>query len=215
MCIMLYFFSIFLHCRTILKCGFHESSSENGKFVVVTKATHICCMNDTIIKITAVSVLNQLLVLSNEVLSVLHIDTLAFVRKLKVRNVNSFCLNENPLLDDPFTIEICVGSPKKIHYVHLKNDQLKIIRDFPTSSIIPTLAMDGVHVCFASGLDYYMLNILTGGIQQLFSRDSPQQYPVIRRILRVSFSSWLFFKKSLIFLKTLMGSYLNSFMMTS
>ena len=113
-------------------------------------------------------------------------ETLTFIRKLKVRNVNSFCLNENPILDDPFTVEICVGSLKKIHCVHLKDDQLKVVREFPTNSTIPTLAMDGVHVCFASGLDYYMLNILTGNIQQLFSRDSSQQCPIVRRILRVS-----------------------------
>ena len=143
-------------------------------------------MTDTITKITAVSVLNQLLVLSNEVLTVLHMETLTFLRKLKVKNVTSFCLNENPILDDPFTVEICVGSLKKIHCVHLNNEQLKVVRDFPTTSAIPTLAMDGIHVCFASGLDYYMLNIVTGSMQQLFSRDSAKQYPVIRRIMRVS-----------------------------
>ena len=171
-----------------MKCCIQESSSVKGKLIVVTEVSHICCLSAAVVKITAISVLNQLLVLSNEAVTVLNLETLDIVRKLKFRNVSSFCLNENPLLvDDPFTVEVCFGTLKKIHLVHLKDDQVKVVRDFNCSSTATlALAMDGVHVCFAAGYEYCMLDVVTGDVQQLFSRDSAQKSPVIHRTSRVN-----------------------------
>jgi len=182
---------LFVGCKDgmVMKCCIQESSSVKGKLIVVTEVSHICCLSAAVVKITAISVLNQLLVLSNEAVTVLNLETLDIVRKLKFRNVSSFCLNENPLLvDDPFTVEVCFGTLKKIHLVHLKDDQVKVVRDFNCSSTATlALAMDGVHVCFAAGYEYCMLDVVTGDVQQLFSRDSAQKSPVIHRTSRGEF----------------------------
>jgi hypothetical protein len=133
----------------------------------------------------AISALTQLLVLSNETLTVLDLETLALVRTLKFKSITSFHLNENPLNEDPFTVEICAGSKKKILYIHLSDEHVKIIKEVSTSLTPSTLVMDGAHICFAMGFEYCMLDILSGEIQQLFAVDNPQQPLIIHRVSKV------------------------------
>lgn len=134
----------------------------------------------------ALSAINQLLILSDETLTILNLETLALVKNLKLKNVSCFCLNENPLSEDPFTVEICVASKKRISYVHLNNDQMKIIKEVATFSTPTKMVMDGSHVCFSMGLEYCMLNILSGETQELFGIDSPEQSPIIFRVSKVN-----------------------------
>ncbi len=133
----------------------------------------------------AMSALNQLLVLSDETLIVLDLENLNQVRNLKIKHVTSFYLNENPLAEDPFKVEICVGSRKKILYIHLSDEQFKIIKEVSTGLTPSTVVMDGAHICFAMGLEYYMLDILSGETQQLFAIDTADQQPIIHRISKV------------------------------
>ena len=134
----------------------------------------------------AMSALNQLLVLSDETLTVLDLENLNQVRNVKIKHVSSFYLNENPLSEDPFTVEICVGSRKKILYIHLSDEQIKIIKEVSVSLTPCTVVMDGAHICFAMGLEYYMLDIISGDIQQLFAIDTTEQPPIIHRVSKVA-----------------------------
>ena len=143
-------------------------------------------MNDSVIQAKALSALSRLLVLSDEMLSILDLDTLNLVRHLKFKAVSTFCLNENPISEDPFAVEICIGSKKKISYILLNNElEVKILKEFSINSTPLSLAMDEVSICFSMGLEYYMLDSITGDIQQLFSRDNPQQPSLIHRVTRV------------------------------
>ena len=145
-------------------------------------------MNDSVVQMKALSALNRLLVLSDEMLSIVDLETLNLVRHLKFKAVTTFCLNENPISEDPFSVEICIGSKKKIYYILLNNDlEVKILKEFSINSNASSLAMDEVSICFSMNLEYYMLDSITGEMQQLFSRDNPQQAPLIHRVSRVFF----------------------------
>ena len=143
-------------------------------------------MGNSVVQMKAVSALNQLVVLSNETLFIHDLETLAPVKNLKFRNISSFCLNENPLNEDPFQVEMCIAAKKKIHYVYLTDDQCKPVREFPTQTTPSALAMDGEHICFAIGLEYCMLGVISGEVQQLFHRDTPEQPPLIHRVSKVN-----------------------------
>ena len=142
-------------------------------------------MNNSVVQMKALSALNQLLVLSDDTLSILDLDTLNLVRHLKFKNVCTFSLNENPLSEDPFTVEICISVRKKILFVHLSDEICKLVKEFSLQTTSTALAMDGVHICYAVGLEYCMLDILTGEIQQLFLRDTPEQIPLIHQVSKV------------------------------
>ena len=66
------------------------------------------------------SAIQRLLVLSDNQLSVLDSSTLETPTSptspsgyRPVKNVTSFCLNENPVSDDPFSIFVCVATHRK------------------------------------------------------------------------------------------------------
>lgn len=132
----------------------------------------------------AISALNQLLVLSNETLTILDLETLILVRTLKFKSVTCFHLNENPLNEDPFTIEICAGSKRKILHIHLSDDRVKLVKEVSTSLTPSMVVIDGAHICFAMGYEYCMLDILSGELQRLFCID-PEQPPLIHRVSKV------------------------------
>lgn len=179
--------TIFSSVRLILRCSFKKSfHSSTEPTVTLHKPLNHCTLNNSPVnQMKALSAINQLLILSDETLTILNLETLALVKNLKWKNVSCFCLNENPLNEDPFTVEICVATKKKISYVHLNNDQIKVIKEVATFSTPTNLVMDGSHVCFSMGLEYCMLNILSGETQELFGIDSPEQSPIIFRVSKV------------------------------
>ncbi|XP_046645269.1 transforming growth factor-beta receptor-associated protein 1-like [Daphnia pulicaria] len=180
---------LYLGCKegNLLRCSFKKSSILPEQTVIINKATHCYSTTSPIVQMKAISALTQLLVLSNETLTVLDLETLALVRTLKFKSITSFHLNENPLNEDPFTVEICAGSKKKILYIHLSDEHVKIIKEVSTSLTPSTLVMDGAHICFAMGFEYCMLDILSGEIQQLFAVDNPQQPLIIHRVSKGEF----------------------------
>ncbi len=54
----------------------------------------------------------------------------------------------------------------------------KLVKEFFIQTT-PT-PMDGVHISLAVGLEYCMLDMLSGEIQQLFLRDTPEQIQLIQ-----------------------------------
>lgn len=170
-------------CRSLLKVGFKRSLSE--RTISLTKATHYYSTNCSITQMKALSALSQLLVLAEDTLIVLDLESLTLVRSLKFKQATCFSINENPLIDDPFTVELCVGSRKKIIYIHLTAEQARITKEISTSLTPCTLVMDGAHICFAMGKEYCLLDILSGEIQPLFSIDTPEQIPLINRVTKV------------------------------
>lgn len=174
--------------RYIFKCEFKKSSKATEQTVSIQKSlNHYTISSSPIIQMKAMSAINQLLVLSEDTLTILNLETLSLVKNLKLKNVTCFCLNENPLNEDPFTVEICVGSRKKIIYIHLNiNDQMKIIKEIATYLTPTSLVMDGSHICFSMGLEYCMVDILSGEMQELFAIDTPDQIPIIFRVSKVN-----------------------------
>lgn len=124
--------------------------------------------------------------LFDDTLVVLDLETLTLVKTLKFKNVGCFCLNQNPITEDPFTVEICIATKKKILYVHLSTEKIKIIKEICTNLTPTTLVMDGAHVCFAMGSEYCMVDVFSGEIQELFTIDTPDQPPIIYKVSKVS-----------------------------
>ena len=69
-----------------------------------------------------------------------------------------------------------------ILFVHFSDEMCKLVKEFSIQTTPTPMAMDGVHICFAVGLEYCMLDMLTGEIQLLFLRGTPEQIPLIRRV---------------------------------
>lgn len=141
-----------------------------------------------VLQLKALSALNQLLVLADENLMVLDLQDVKVIKSLKFKNVTSFYISENPLEDDPFSVELCIAAKKKIHFVKLGNEQCKIIKEFSINGTPSSILLDSEVVCFSMGLDYHLLNLHTGEIQDLFSRDVDQP-PIIHRVSKVLFNS--------------------------
>ncbi|KAK4002769.1 hypothetical protein OUZ56_004571 [Daphnia magna] len=179
---------LYLGCKEgrLLRCSFQKSCLLPEQTVIITKAINCYSSNSAITQMKAISALNQLLILSNETLAILDLETLTLVRTLKFKSVTCFHLNENPLSEDPFTIEICAGSKRKILFLHLSEEDVKLVKEVSTSLTPSTLVIDGAHICFAMGFKYCMLDILSGDFQQLFDID-PQQPPLIHRVSKGEF----------------------------
>lgn len=116
---------------------------------------------------------------------VVDLQDLKLIKNLKFKNVTSFYINENPLEDDPFSVELCIAGKKKLHILKLSNEQCKVIKELSVNSTPSSVVIDGETVCFSMGLEYYLLNRHSEEIQELFSRDDAQQPPIIYRVTKV------------------------------
>lgn len=116
---------------------------------------------------------------------VIDLEDVKLNKNLKFKNVTSFYVNENPLENDPFSVELCIAAKKRIYLVKLSSDQCKVIQEFSVNATPSNVVVDSETICFAMGPEYYLLNSQTSELQELFSRDDMEQPPIIFRIFKV------------------------------
>ncbi|KAK2144182.1 hypothetical protein LSH36_779g02008 [Paralvinella palmiformis] len=168
-----------------------EKIGSNGKIHLVSEKQgyrHLA-LKKPVSQLKAASALNRILVLCDNMLVLLNMfDLEPILSGTRIKNVVSFCLNENPIKSNPFSIEICVSLKKKCLQIYkVTEDKMTLIRDVSTTDIPITMCIDGTFICTALPTQYYIINYVTGGVQDLFPYDSNHVRPIITRITREEF----------------------------
>ncbi|CAI9729846.1 growth factor-beta receptor-associated 1-like [Octopus vulgaris] len=137
-----------------------------------------------IAQLKAASALNRILVLCDNVLTLLNMFNLEPITSgAKVKGVTSFCLNENPTCSNPFSVEICVSLKKKQVQVYtVTEDRIMHVKDVSLNDQVTTLGLDGCHICAAMTNQYCMINYKTGDIQDLFPYNNEHTKAIVKRI---------------------------------
>ncbi|KAL7642552.1 UNVERIFIED_CONTAM: hypothetical protein RMT77_007113 [Armadillidium vulgare] len=154
-------------------------------------STLICQRNfgtrKPVINIKAASALGRLLVLSDSNLYLLDADVLTSSSGPKMKNVVTFCINENPNTVDPFTLQFCVGKKKSLQLCTLHEERVTLLKEISTQDPPINMAMDGKFVCVAGHSQYCIYNVDSSFSQDLFPYDSTTTYPLIKRISKEEF----------------------------
>ncbi|KAB7494158.1 Transforming growth factor-beta receptor-associated protein 1 [Armadillidium nasatum] len=154
-------------------------------------STLICQRNfgtrKPVINIKAASALGRLLVLSDSNLYLLDADVLTSSSGPKMKNVVTFCINENPNAVDPFTLQFCVGKKKSLQLCTLHEERVTLLKEISTQDPPINMAMDGKFVCVAGHSQYCIYNVDSSFSQDLFPYDSTTTYPLIKRISKEEF----------------------------
>ncbi|CAH1787439.1 unnamed protein product [Owenia fusiformis] len=113
---------------------------------------------------------------------------LPIVTGAKVKGVTAFCLNQNPISNNPFSVEICVALRKKLLQIYtVTEDRLNHVKDVATQDPPVTMSMDGTFVCAALSTQYSIVNYDTANSTDLFPYDSEAVKPFVQRISKEEF----------------------------
>ena len=136
------------------------------------------------------SALDRLLVLCDTTLSVLNANDLMPLSSLagasKLKGVGACCVNENPLTDDPFSVQLCLAKRKQLAVISISEAQIKVDRIRELSEPVKAVGMDGHHICAALTAHYIVYNVSTGSCQDLFPFEE-DQIPIVTRIAKEEF----------------------------
>lgn len=134
-------------------------------------------------------ILERLLCVYDSTFVALNLNSLEVINNFRIKNIYSFCLNENPmLLEDPFTLELCLVKKRSVCIYHLQADKLTLVKEVTVPEQPIFSAMDGYFVCMAAEKNYYMLDWQSGEWQQLISNDSTSfMSPVCKLVARNEF----------------------------
>ncbi|XP_010885012.1 transforming growth factor-beta receptor-associated protein 1 homolog [Esox lucius] len=139
----------------------------------------------------AASALERLIVLCDATLSMVDMVTLEAVPSggAKVKGVAAFCVNENPVIGDPFCVEIGVISARKraVQVYMVYEDRVQLVKEVNTPQQPCAVSLDGYFLCLALSSQYMILNYSTGAAQDLFPYDSEERKPIVKRIGREEF----------------------------
>ncbi|CAL1541537.1 unnamed protein product [Lymnaea stagnalis] len=175
----------------VVHYSIEEKVQPNGRVTFVTeKQGHkFLVVKKPIAQLRAASALNRIMVLCDNTLTLLNMfDLEPIVTGAKIKGVVCFCINENPIRTNPFSVEICVALKKKIIQLYtVTEDRLIHLRDVSVPEQALTLGVDGVCVCAALTSGYCMIDMDSGHITDLFPIDSEQTHPVIKRISKEEF----------------------------
>ncbi|KAL3842523.1 hypothetical protein ACJMK2_020527 [Sinanodonta woodiana] len=140
-------------------------------------------------QLKAASALNRILVLCDHTLTLLNMMDLEPVMSgAKVKGVTYFCLNDNPVRGNPFSVEVCVALKKKqIQVYTITEDRIIHVKDVSIPEQANQIGIDGHFICAALASQYCMVNFETGQIQDLFPYDSESTKPVVKRISKEEF----------------------------
>lgn len=158
----------------------YKTEKQGHKYLTVKKP---------VVQIRSASALNRIMVLCDNTLTLLNMfDLEPVVTGAKVKSVNHFCINDNPIRTNPFSVEICVALKKKtIQLYTVTEDRLMHLRDLSVSDPAVAVGIDGIHVCAALSTQYCMINSETGQVMDLFPFDSEHQNAIVKRISKEEF----------------------------
>ncbi|XP_060043593.1 transforming growth factor-beta receptor-associated protein 1 isoform X2 [Erinaceus europaeus] len=141
-------------------------------------------------ELRAASALHRLLMLSDSCITLADMLSLEPVPSgARIKGALAFTLNENPVSDDPFCVEVCIISAKRrtLQVFLVYEDRVQILREVSTSEQALAVAVDGPFLCLALTTQYIILNYLTGIAQDLFPYCSEEKHPIVKRIGRQEF----------------------------
>ncbi|XP_027234374.1 transforming growth factor-beta receptor-associated protein 1 isoform X1 [Penaeus vannamei] len=141
----------------------------------------------TVTQLKTASALGRLMALSDGNLYLLESDVLNTIGSgPKIKNVTVFCVNENPNIMDPFTVQLCVGKRRCIQICSLHEDRVSLLKELSTPEPV-NIAMDGSYVCIAGQGQYCVFNVDSGASQDLFPYDPATTYPHVKRVAKEEF----------------------------
>ncbi|KAK7098537.1 transforming growth factor-beta receptor-associated protein 1-like [Littorina saxatilis] len=157
-----------------------KTEKQGHKFLTVKKP---------VVQIKTASALNRIMVLCDNTLTLLNmLDLEPIMTGAKVKGVSCFCINENPIRTNPFSVEICVALKKKtVQLYTVTEDRLMHLRDLHIPDPAVAVGIDGIHVCAGLATSYNMINSETGQDQFLFPFDAENNKPIIKRISKEEF----------------------------
>ena len=136
------------------------------------------------------SALGRLLVLCDTTLTVLNADDLtplsSFAGASKLKGVGACCVNENPINDDPFSVQLCLAKRKQLAVISISETQIKVDKIKDMSEPVKAVGMDGNHICAALTAHYIVYSVSTGNCQDLFPFEEDQM-PIITRVAKEEF----------------------------
>lgn len=167
-----------------------EKNEGNGKVVYKSrKMLHkFLELRKPVKCIKAASALNRLLILCDSSLLILNMHDLEVIGGgPKLRGISTFCVNENPNINNPFCIQICVARKKQLQVYNVTEEKLIHIKDIGVPEPALGVAFDGSYICAALLTQYTVYNFDTNFTQQLFTYGSENFLPIIRRITKEEF----------------------------
>jgi len=135
------------------------------------------------------SALDRLLAVCDSTLMVLNasdLSSLPLSGSHKMRGIQACCINENPLIDDPFAVQMCLGKKKQIAVININEEQMSVDKIRECQEPVRLVSMDGIFVCAALTNYYVIINVATGVTQDLFPYE-PETRPIIARVSKEEF----------------------------
>ncbi|KAJ1521054.1 hypothetical protein ONE63_002762 [Megalurothrips usitatus] len=176
----------------IVRYTVHETAATNSTgspFVYQKEGHHYFDAKRPVRVIKAASALEKLLILFDTTLCVLNINTLEPIGS-RLKSVQTFCVNENPKISDPFLVQICV-SPVSKGQVTIYNvtteDKLIQAATLNLQEPARALSADCGVICAALRSKYIILNYEQGLVQELFPFDKDGFAPFICRVAKEEF----------------------------
>ncbi|CAH1787440.1 unnamed protein product [Owenia fusiformis] len=168
-----------------------EQHLPNGKTIYdsVKQGHKYLGLKKPVVQLKVASALNRIMVLCDNTLTMLNMfDLEPIVTGAKVKGVTAFCLNQNPISNNPFSVEICVALRKKLLQIYtVTEDRLNHVKDVATQDPPVTMSMDGTFVCAALSTQYSIVNYDTANSTDLFPYDSEAVKPFVQRISKEEF----------------------------
>ncbi|XP_034243766.1 transforming growth factor-beta receptor-associated protein 1-like [Thrips palmi] len=137
----------------------------------------------------AASALEKLIVLCDTVLFVLSLNSLEETGT-KLKNIQTFCVNENPTTSDPFLVQICVAPVSKsqvaVYNVTIE-DKLVQTTSYSLPEPAKSLGADCSVICAALRSKYVIVDCDLGLVQDLFPFDKDGFASFICRVAKEEF----------------------------
>ncbi|KAI8520587.1 transforming growth factor, beta receptor associated protein 1 [Branchiostoma belcheri] len=164
-----------------------EKSQPNGKIMYNSEqqSRKYLGLKKPIVQLKAASALNRILVLCDSTLTLLTMFNLEpILSGAKVKGVTAFSINETPLGNNPFSVEICVayGRKKSLQLFTVTEDRMVATREVAVAEPPVNMCIDGASICVALGSQYNMVNFETGVTQDLFPYENETTKPLIKRV---------------------------------
>ncbi|XP_005106604.1 transforming growth factor-beta receptor-associated protein 1 [Aplysia californica] len=175
----------------VVHYSIEEKTQPNGRvtFVSEKQGHKYLVVKKPIAQLRAASALNRIMVLCDNTLTLLNMfDLEPIVTGAKIKSVTCFCINDNPVRTNPFSVEICVALKRKLIQLYtVTEDRLMHLRDISLPDQALAVGVDGKFVCAALSSQYCVVDTDNSQFTDLFPIDSDQIKPIIKRISKEEF----------------------------
>ena len=173
---------------SIIKYNFTEDKFQSASSIQRTK-TRDLGPKAPVTFLRSASALERLLAVCDSTLMVLNasdLTSLPLSGSHKMRGIHACCINENPCIDDPFAVQMCLGKKKQLAVINITEEQMSVDKIRELQEPVKLVSMDGVFVCAALEKYYVIINVASGSTQDLFPCEDGT-HPIIARVSREEF----------------------------